>query len=230
MSDTLASAIDALWHPLPGAGFTLGYGTNGFTDHSARRAPSRCSRSTGYGAIALTLGHPHLDPFAADADEQAARLRERLDELGWRVVVETGTRYLLDPFVKHRPTLVDVDAEPRACGSCAARSTSPRCCVPTASRSGRASLPDGRRRPTRPGARLVPSHARGRRARRGIRGRARLRARAGHARRDRRRRPAPARRARSHPLARHHRRPGALRRRRARRRRRRPAQPRATCS
>lgn len=112
MSDTLASAIDALWHPLPGAGFALGYGTNGFADHPLDRA-IEVLEVTGYGAIALTLGHPHLDPFAADADAQAARLRARLDELGWRVVVETGTRYLLDPFVKHRPTLVDVDADQR---------------------------------------------------------------------------------------------------------------------
>ena len=112
MSDTLASAIDALWHPLPGAGFTLGYGTNGFADHPLDRA-LEVLEVTGYGAIAVTLGHPHLDPFAADADAQAARLRARLDDLGWRVVVETGTRYLLDPFVKHRPTLVDVDAESR---------------------------------------------------------------------------------------------------------------------
>lgn len=111
MSDTLASAIDALWHPLPGAGFVLGYGTNGFADHTLGDALD-VLEANGYGAIALTLGHPHLDPFA-DADDRAARLRERLDALGWRVVVETGTRYLLDPFVKHRPTLVDVDAESR---------------------------------------------------------------------------------------------------------------------
>nr|WP_236779132.1 sugar phosphate isomerase/epimerase family protein [Agromyces seonyuensis] len=67
----------------------------------------------GYEAIALTLGHPHLDPFAPDADERAADLRRRLDDLGWRVVVETGARYLLDPFRKHRPNLLDDDARLR---------------------------------------------------------------------------------------------------------------------
>ena len=149
MSDTLASAIDALWHPLPGAGFTLGYGTNGFADHPLDRA-IEVLEVTGYGAIALTLGHPHLDPFAADADEQAARLRERLDELGWRVVVETGTRYLLDPFVKHRPTLVDVDAESRMRVPAPRDRPRGRCCVPSASRCGRASCPMGCREP-RPG-------------------------------------------------------------------------------
>ena len=97
---------------LPGCRFTIGYGTNGFTDHTLDAA-LRVLESNGYGALAHTLGHPHLDPFAADAEERAVRLRERLDELGWRVIVETGTRYLLDPYVKHRPTLVDEYAEPR---------------------------------------------------------------------------------------------------------------------
>lgn len=98
--------------PLPGAGFSLGYGTNGFADHTLDDVVQVLD-ARGYRALALTLGHPHLDPFAEDSLEVAARLRRRLDELDWRVVVETGSRYLLDPFLKHRPTLVDLDAEPR---------------------------------------------------------------------------------------------------------------------
>lgn len=94
------------------SGFSIGYGTNGFADHTLDDALTVLD-ANGYGALALTLGHPHLDPFADDAFERAARLRARLDELGWPVVVETGGRYLLDPFVKHRPTLVDLDAELR---------------------------------------------------------------------------------------------------------------------
>lgn len=97
---------------LPGAMFTLGYGTNGFVDHSLDDALLVLDR-LGYQALALTLGHPHIDPFAADADAAASRLRHRLDELGWRVVVETGARYTLDPFRKHRPTLLDDDASRR---------------------------------------------------------------------------------------------------------------------
>ncbi|MFF2272905.1 sugar phosphate isomerase/epimerase family protein [Agromyces sp. NPDC058136] len=93
-------------------GFVIGYGTNGFTDHTLEAAIDVLA-AKGYGALALTLGHPHLDPFASDADDRARALRTRLDELGWRVVVETGARYLLDPHVKHRPTLVDREAEPR---------------------------------------------------------------------------------------------------------------------
>lgn len=97
---------------LPGATFTIGYGTNGFVDHSLDDAVLVLDR-LGYRALALTLGHPHLDPFAAGADAAAARLRHRLDELGWRAVVETGARYTLDPFRKHRPTLLDDDASRR---------------------------------------------------------------------------------------------------------------------
>lgn len=92
--------------------WSWGYGTNGFTDHPLPVALD-VMQGEGYTAVALTLGHPHLDPFAPDwraqAEAQAADLRGR----GMRVVVETGTRYLLDPVRKHRPTLVDRNAEPR---------------------------------------------------------------------------------------------------------------------
>lgn len=92
--------------------WVLGYGTNGFSDHPLSDALD-VMQSYGYGAVALTLGHPHLDPFASDwrsrTEELAADLRRR----GMRVVVETGARYLLDPWLKHRPTLVDRDAERR---------------------------------------------------------------------------------------------------------------------
>lgn len=105
--------VDSVVTPgLSQATFTLGYGTNGFTDHSLDDALLVLDR-LGYRALALTLGHPHLDPFSTGADAAASRLRRRLDELGWRVVVETGARYTLDPFRKHRPTLLDDDAKLR---------------------------------------------------------------------------------------------------------------------
>jgi len=92
--------------------WAFGYGTNGFADHTLDDALDVIAGS-GYGAVALTLGHPHLDPFATDWRERAERLATDLDRRGLRVVVETGARYLLDPWRKHRPTLVDRDAEPR---------------------------------------------------------------------------------------------------------------------
>jgi len=111
--DSTEAALGTLPAPgLPGAAFTVGYGSNGFADHALDDAVLVLDR-LGYRALALTLGHPHLDPFAADADHAASRLRRRLDDLGWRVVVETGARYTLDPFRKHRPTLLDDDASLR---------------------------------------------------------------------------------------------------------------------
>lgn len=92
--------------------FSLGYGTNGFTDHPLPVALELLAEE-GYEAVALTLGHPHLDPFAEDLEVQLQSLRNRLDELGLRVVIETGTRFLLDPRHKHRPALVDEDAAAR---------------------------------------------------------------------------------------------------------------------
>jgi sugar phosphate isomerase/epimerase len=94
--------------------FPLGYGTNGLGDHPLDAALDLLEES-GYDAVALTLGFPHLDPGAPDAALRA--LRDRLARAhggrGMRVVVETGARYLLDPRRKHAPALVDPDAAPR---------------------------------------------------------------------------------------------------------------------
>jgi sugar phosphate isomerase/epimerase len=93
--------------------FLLGYGTNGFGDHPLHGALDVLD-DVGYDAVALTLGFPHLDPFAPLAGDDVTALRAHLARMrggaGAAVVVETGTRYLLDPLHKHRPTLVDRDA------------------------------------------------------------------------------------------------------------------------
>ncbi len=94
------------------ADWVLGYGTNGFTDHTLDDALDVMA-GEGYRAVALTLGHPHLDPFADDWQDATAALAADLRRRGFRVVVETGARYLLDPWHKHSPTLVDRDAELR---------------------------------------------------------------------------------------------------------------------
>jgi sugar phosphate isomerase/epimerase len=88
----------------------LGYGTNGLADHPLDAALEVVQRN-GYGAVALTLGHPHLDPFSDGWRDRARDLRDDLDARGLRVVVETGGRYVLDPFRKHRPNLLDDDAD-----------------------------------------------------------------------------------------------------------------------
>ncbi|MGC5628713.1 EboA domain-containing protein [Georgenia sp. Z1344] len=92
--------------------FVLGYGTNGFADHRLSDALDVMAEA-GYGAVALTIGHPHLDPFADDWRAATEALAADLERRGFRSVVETGTRYLLDPRVKHRPTLVDREADRR---------------------------------------------------------------------------------------------------------------------
>lgn len=89
------------------------YNTNGLTSHRLDDALSFLA-DTGYAGVALTLDVMHLDPFAPDAFAQAARVRARCDALGLGVVVETGARFLLDPRVKHEPTLVNPTPEGRA--------------------------------------------------------------------------------------------------------------------
>lgn len=92
--------------------FVIGYGTNGFADHPLPVALDVMAHY-GYEAVALTLGHPHFDPFGDDWAMAARQLAVDLRRRGMRVVVETGTRYLLDPLRKHRPTLVDPEAAER---------------------------------------------------------------------------------------------------------------------
>jgi L-ribulose-5-phosphate 3-epimerase len=85
--------------------FHLGYGTNGFGNHRLDDA-LRIIADLGYTAVALTLDHNHLDPYADDMPIQVDHVASLLDRLGLRSVVETGARYLLDPTRKHYPTLV----------------------------------------------------------------------------------------------------------------------------
>ncbi|MQA32719.1 sugar phosphate isomerase/epimerase family protein [Modestobacter roseus] len=88
------------------------YNTNGLTSHRLDDALAFLA-DCGYAGVALTLDVVHLDPFADDAFAQAERVRARCDALGLDVVVETGARFLLDPRVKHEPTLVNPGAEGR---------------------------------------------------------------------------------------------------------------------
>jgi L-ribulose-5-phosphate 3-epimerase len=91
----------------------FGYGTNGFTDHRLEDVLAILT-DLGYDGVALTLDHQHLDPYAADLNWRLAALGRLLDRLGLDVVIETGARYLLDPWRKHQPTLVSAEPEGRA--------------------------------------------------------------------------------------------------------------------
>jgi sugar phosphate isomerase/epimerase len=86
----------------------FGYGTSGFTNHRLEDALAVIA-DLGYVGVALTLDHHHLDPYGTGLSRRIGALRTRLDRLGLGVVIETGARYLLDPWHKHAPTLLDDD-------------------------------------------------------------------------------------------------------------------------
>ena len=88
------------------------YNTNGTQNHRLEHAVELIA-DAGYDGIALSLDVHHLDPYAPFLPSRALKLGERLSALGLGSVIETGARYLLDPRVKHEPTLVTPSAEGR---------------------------------------------------------------------------------------------------------------------
>jgi L-ribulose-5-phosphate 3-epimerase len=90
----------------------FGYGTNGFTNHRLDDALTVLA-DLGYQGVALTLDHQHLDPYADGLAARVGALADRLRDLGLGVVIETGARYLLDPWHKHAPTLLHDDRHRR---------------------------------------------------------------------------------------------------------------------
>lgn len=90
----------------------FGYGTNGFANHRLDDALAVIA-DLGYVGVALTLDHHHLDPYGPGLAHRVDTLRGRLDRLGLGVIIETGARYLLDPWHKHAPTFLDDDPGPR---------------------------------------------------------------------------------------------------------------------
>ncbi len=89
----------------------IGYVTNGFADHSLEQA-AEVLHHCGYQGIGVTLGAPHLDPWTA-SKKRLAELRACFEKHGLEVAIETGGRYVLDPYRKHRPSLVSVDEKGR---------------------------------------------------------------------------------------------------------------------
>ncbi|MFF0721990.1 sugar phosphate isomerase/epimerase family protein [Micromonospora sp. NPDC003816] len=89
-------------------GLRFGYGTNGFANHRLDDALAVIA-DLGYTGVALTLDHDHLDPFAPGLARRVDAVGRRLADLGLGLVIETGARYLLDPWHKHAPTLLHDD-------------------------------------------------------------------------------------------------------------------------
>lgn len=91
----------------------LGYNTNGFAHHRLDDAIEILAE-LGYGGVALTLDIHHLNPFEPDLPGRAAAVRERLGRHRMRCVIETGSRFLLNPRRKHQPTLISATPDERA--------------------------------------------------------------------------------------------------------------------
>jgi len=86
----------------------LGYNTNGLADHDLLDAVELLAK-VGYRSVAITIDHGALGPRDQDWRRQAAYLGELLGRHGMRSVMETGARFLLDPRIKHEPTLMTAD-------------------------------------------------------------------------------------------------------------------------
>lgn len=90
----------------------LGYNTNGLAHHDLIEAIDLLGE-IGYGSVAITIDHGVLNPFSDRLADQLRRTREALERHGMRSVIETGARFLLDPRLKHEPTLMSAEAEGR---------------------------------------------------------------------------------------------------------------------
>jgi sugar phosphate isomerase/epimerase len=90
----------------------FGYNTNGFAHHHLELAVFVLAKLR-YRSIAITLDHHSLNPYGPGQKDQLARIRKLMVMLNLRAVIETGARFLLNPWRKHQPTLVSRYARDR---------------------------------------------------------------------------------------------------------------------
>ena len=93
--------------------FAIAYNTNGLAHHDLIDGIALLA-SIGYRGIAITLDHGALNPYSDCTPVQLVEVSELLKLRHLKCVIETGGRFLLDPHVKHEPTLVSTDAAGRA--------------------------------------------------------------------------------------------------------------------
>jgi sugar phosphate isomerase/epimerase len=65
--------------------------------------------SLGYQSVAITIDHGTLNPYDDRCEAQLESLAAALQRLDMHSAIETGARFLLDPAVKHEPTLLSAD-------------------------------------------------------------------------------------------------------------------------
>lgn len=90
----------------------LGYNTNGFAHHPLADAIGMLA-DLGYQSIAITLDYHSLNPFDPDLSSQLQQVKRLLQDRQLACTIETGARYLLDPWQKHWPTLLSPDSASR---------------------------------------------------------------------------------------------------------------------
>ena len=83
----------------------LGYNTNGLAHHDLFDAVALLAE-IGYRGVAITIDHNALSPNDPNTKQQITRLQKILKQSEMRSVIETGARFLLDPKLKHEPTLL----------------------------------------------------------------------------------------------------------------------------
>jgi sugar phosphate isomerase/epimerase len=86
----------------------LGYNSNGFANHDPVEAIEIIAE-TGYAGIGITIDHHWLNPFAEGFGRQLDQIVRLTELYRLKSVVETGARFLLNPRIKHEPTLISHD-------------------------------------------------------------------------------------------------------------------------
>ena len=92
--------------------FKLGYNTNGFANHALLSAIDIIG-GFGYESIAITIDHHALNPWSDNFKIQLAGVKERLEKYQLASIIETGARFLLNPEIKHEPTLISPEKKGR---------------------------------------------------------------------------------------------------------------------
>jgi len=87
------------------SGLHFGYNTNGFAHHRLEDA-LQILVDLGYDSVAITIDHAALAPNGASNRKQLPRVQKLLERFRLPPAIETGARFLLDPWRKHQPTLL----------------------------------------------------------------------------------------------------------------------------